>query len=279
MARIHADHGVEDAVRRHRRPIRGRPTRWSACTRPAGGRPRGGVRRRRDRRRPERRAVAARRSPRTAGSPSIRRCRPRCPASGRRATSRATTTRCFGRLRVEHFDNAIKMGETAARNMLGAGLVHDDPHWFWSDQYDVQVQMVGIRPPGRDGRRARVLRGPVVLRVLARRGRGPAGGDLDRLAPRRAPLDQARPASRCGPTLPSSPTPGSTCASSRRADHRAAPAGVRCRLGAEHARHPRGLRPEPAASPGRGAPGLGGSRRPPSTPARWRRRRSSTPTR
>jgi len=53
----------------------------------------------------------------------------------------------FGRLRVEHFDNAIKMGETAARNMLGAGLVHDDPHWFWSDQYDVQVQMVGVRPP------------------------------------------------------------------------------------------------------------------------------------
>ena len=52
----------------------------------------------------------------------------------------------FGRIRVEHFDNAIKMGETAARNLLGAGLVHDDPHWFWSDQYDVQVQMVGISP-------------------------------------------------------------------------------------------------------------------------------------
>jgi 3-phenylpropionate/trans-cinnamate dioxygenase ferredoxin reductase subunit len=52
----------------------------------------------------------------------------------------------LGRLRVEHYDNAIRMGETAARNMLGAGLVHDDPHWFWSDQYDVQVQMVGVRP-------------------------------------------------------------------------------------------------------------------------------------
>lgn len=52
----------------------------------------------------------------------------------------------FGRMRVEHFDNAIKMGETAARNMLGAGQVHDDPHWFWSDQYDVQVQMVGRMP-------------------------------------------------------------------------------------------------------------------------------------
>jgi 3-phenylpropionate/trans-cinnamate dioxygenase ferredoxin reductase subunit len=54
----------------------------------------------------------------------------------------------FGRIRVEHFDNAIKMGEAVARNMLGAGAVFDDPHWFWSDQYDVQVQMVGRAPEG-----------------------------------------------------------------------------------------------------------------------------------
>lgn len=52
----------------------------------------------------------------------------------------------FGQLRVEHFDNAIKMGAAAARNMLGAGEVFDDPHWFWSDQYDVQIQMVGRAP-------------------------------------------------------------------------------------------------------------------------------------
>jgi 3-phenylpropionate/trans-cinnamate dioxygenase ferredoxin reductase component len=52
----------------------------------------------------------------------------------------------FGQLRVEHYDNAIKMGEAAARNMMGAGRVFDDPHWFWSDQYDVQVQMVGVVP-------------------------------------------------------------------------------------------------------------------------------------
>lgn len=52
----------------------------------------------------------------------------------------------FGRIRTEHFDNAIKSGEAAARNMLGAGAVFDDPHWFWSDQYDVQVQMVGRVP-------------------------------------------------------------------------------------------------------------------------------------
>jgi 3-phenylpropionate/trans-cinnamate dioxygenase ferredoxin reductase subunit len=52
----------------------------------------------------------------------------------------------FGRIRVEHFDNAIKMGEVAARNMLDAGEVFDDPHWFWSDQYDAQVQMAGYSP-------------------------------------------------------------------------------------------------------------------------------------
>jgi 3-phenylpropionate/trans-cinnamate dioxygenase ferredoxin reductase subunit len=52
----------------------------------------------------------------------------------------------FGPMRVEHFDNALKMGETVARNMLGAGIVFDDPHWFWSDQYDVQIQMAGFAP-------------------------------------------------------------------------------------------------------------------------------------
>ena len=50
----------------------------------------------------------------------------------------------FGRIRVEHFDNAMKMGEAAARNMLGRAEVFDDPHWFWSDQYDVNIQMAGF---------------------------------------------------------------------------------------------------------------------------------------
>ena len=50
----------------------------------------------------------------------------------------------FGRIRVEHFDNALKMGQAAARNMLGANEVFDDPHWFWSDQYDVNIQMAGV---------------------------------------------------------------------------------------------------------------------------------------
>ena len=50
----------------------------------------------------------------------------------------------FGRIRIEHFDNALKMGQAGARNMLGHNEVFDDPHWFWSDQYDVNIQMAGF---------------------------------------------------------------------------------------------------------------------------------------
>lgn len=50
----------------------------------------------------------------------------------------------FGRhVRVEHFDNAIKQGAAAARNMMGQAEPYDDPHWFWSDQYDHNLQYAG----------------------------------------------------------------------------------------------------------------------------------------
>ena len=52
----------------------------------------------------------------------------------------------FGRIRVEHFDNALKMGEHAARAMLEGDRAEPfaDAHWFWSDQYDVNIQMAGF---------------------------------------------------------------------------------------------------------------------------------------
>ena len=52
----------------------------------------------------------------------------------------------FGPIRVEHYDNAIKMGEHAAKAMLGSAEVFDDPHWFWSDQYESKVEMAGFAP-------------------------------------------------------------------------------------------------------------------------------------
>lgn len=53
----------------------------------------------------------------------------------------------FGRrMRVEHWQNAMKQGATAARNMAGGHVVYDEVHWFWSDQYDVNLQYAGFHP-------------------------------------------------------------------------------------------------------------------------------------
>ena len=84
--------------------------------------------------------------PARAASPSDRRWRRRSPACSRSGDVARHEHPVFGPMRVEHFDNALKMGEAVARNMLGADAVFDDPHWFWSDQYDVQVQMAGFAP-------------------------------------------------------------------------------------------------------------------------------------
>lgn len=46
-------------------------------------------------------------------------------------------------IRVEHFDNATKQAAAAANNMLGKPTIFDDPHWFWSDQYDLNIQHTG----------------------------------------------------------------------------------------------------------------------------------------
>ena len=48
------------------------------------------------------------------------------------------------RMRVEHWQNAIKQGAVAARNMLGRRAAYDDVHWFWSDQYDANLQYAGF---------------------------------------------------------------------------------------------------------------------------------------
>ena len=50
----------------------------------------------------------------------------------------------FGPIRVEHYDNALKMGAHVAGVMLGDVRPFDDPHWFWSDQYDADIQMAGF---------------------------------------------------------------------------------------------------------------------------------------
>lgn len=46
-------------------------------------------------------------------------------------------------VRVESVSNAVEQGRVAARNMLGNEAVHAAIPWFWSDQYDLKLQMVG----------------------------------------------------------------------------------------------------------------------------------------
>ena len=47
------------------------------------------------------------------------------------------------RLRVEHFDNAQNQGVAAAQNMIGQRTAYAPTPYFWSDQYDLNLQYVG----------------------------------------------------------------------------------------------------------------------------------------
>jgi 3-phenylpropionate/trans-cinnamate dioxygenase ferredoxin reductase component len=49
----------------------------------------------------------------------------------------------FGRVRVEHYNNAEKQGRAAARSMLGSTTPYDYVHTFWSDQYEHKLEYVG----------------------------------------------------------------------------------------------------------------------------------------
>jgi 3-phenylpropionate/trans-cinnamate dioxygenase ferredoxin reductase subunit len=46
-------------------------------------------------------------------------------------------------VRVEHWHNALKQGEAAAKSMLGGTEPYDEVHWFWSDQYHDNIQCAG----------------------------------------------------------------------------------------------------------------------------------------
>jgi 3-phenylpropionate/trans-cinnamate dioxygenase ferredoxin reductase subunit len=105
------------------------------------------------------------------------------------------------RIRVEHWQSAIGQGRVAARNMLGQAVVHDEIPWFWSDQYDCNLQYAGFAGPwdelavrGSLERRAFVgfylSEGRVVAAVAINQGR-----DLRRTVPlirAGTPVDPAR---------------------------------------------------------------------------------------
>jgi len=54
-------------------------------------------------------------------------------------------SRHYGRrLRLESVDNAFEQGMTVALNLLGTATPHDKVPWFWSDQYDLKLIIVGV---------------------------------------------------------------------------------------------------------------------------------------
>lgn len=48
------------------------------------------------------------------------------------------------RLRLESVDNAYEQAGSAAHNLLGMRTAHDKVPWFWSDQFDLKLIIVGI---------------------------------------------------------------------------------------------------------------------------------------
>ena len=61
--------------------------------------------------------------------------------------ARYPSRRFGGLLRIEHWENAVQMGAAAARRLLvtdpAEAEVYDPVPYFWSDQYDRKIQLVG----------------------------------------------------------------------------------------------------------------------------------------
>jgi 3-phenylpropionate/trans-cinnamate dioxygenase ferredoxin reductase subunit len=70
----------------------------------------------------------------------------------------------YGRhVRLESVDNAFEQGASAALNMLGTPTPHDKVPWFWSDQYDLKMIIVGLC----QGHDAAVVRGSPAARSFS----------------------------------------------------------------------------------------------------------------
>jgi 3-phenylpropionate/trans-cinnamate dioxygenase ferredoxin reductase subunit len=67
------------------------------------------------------------------------------------------------RLRLESVPNAMDQARTSAANMLGGDKNYAAIPWFWSDQYELKLQMVGFSA---DGNRE-VLRGDMASNQFA----------------------------------------------------------------------------------------------------------------
>ncbi|MGN6584942.1 MAG: NAD(P)/FAD-dependent oxidoreductase [Rhizobiaceae bacterium] len=75
------------------------------------------------------------------------------------------------RVRLEAWRNAQEQGALAARNMLGSKEAHAAVPWFWSDQYDLGLQIAGLPDEGRKTVRRDMGNGALILFHLAADGR------------------------------------------------------------------------------------------------------------
>lgn len=48
------------------------------------------------------------------------------------------------RVRLESVQNAIEQAKAAASNLIGAPRPYDEVPWFWSDQYELKLQIAGL---------------------------------------------------------------------------------------------------------------------------------------
>ncbi len=72
-------------------------------------------------------------------------CRSSDPAIYAAGDCASHLNRQYGRhLRLESVDNAFEQGTTVALNLLGTATPHDKVPWFWSDQYDLKLIIVGV---------------------------------------------------------------------------------------------------------------------------------------
>ncbi len=67
------------------------------------------------------------------------------------------------RVRLESVDNAFEQAKAASLNMLGKPTVHDRVPWFWSDQFDNKLLIVGLS----QGHDQQVTRGDPALRSFS----------------------------------------------------------------------------------------------------------------
>ncbi len=72
-------------------------------------------------------------------------------------------TRYEGRTRLESVQNAVSQASVAALSIVGEATPYRDLPWFWSDQYDLKLQMAGLSR----GYDQTVLRGTIADRSFS----------------------------------------------------------------------------------------------------------------